>query len=225
MPRTATRRAPRRKAAAKPAAPGNGRGPALAVEVVALSSLRPHPRNYRHHPDDQLTHIEASIREHGFYRNVVVAADGTILAGHGVTQAARKMGIERIPVVRLPFGPEDPRSLRVLAGDNEILRLAEVDDRMLTDMLKELAALDGLVGTGFDASMLAALDMVTRPPDQRGDKDHDGAWVGMPEFTPMGPNPRIIVSFANAEDQRRFFDEVLRAKIINKRVWNVWTLW
>lgn len=53
------------------------------IEHVDPKRLKPHPRNYRGHPDDQLAHIERSIRDNGVYRNVLVARDYTILAGHG----------------------------------------------------------------------------------------------------------------------------------------------
>ena len=41
------------------------------------------------------------------YRNVVVANDGTLVAGHGVVQAARELG-QTTPWQALPYGP-DPR--------------------------------------------------------------------------------------------------------------------
>jgi hypothetical protein len=72
----------------------------LLAKLVAVDDLKPHPRNYRIHPEDQLQHIIRSIQEH-FYRNVVAAREGTILAGHGVVIAARKLGLSKVPVVRL----------------------------------------------------------------------------------------------------------------------------
>lgn len=54
----------------------------LVTEDAAIDELRAHPRNYRRHPDDQLAHIMRSIELHGFYRAVVIARDGTVLAGH-----------------------------------------------------------------------------------------------------------------------------------------------
>ena len=63
------------------------------AEMTPVSDLKPHPRNYKDHPDDQLEHIIESIKSTGFYRNIVIAQDGTILAGHGVVAAAKKMGL------------------------------------------------------------------------------------------------------------------------------------
>ena len=54
------------------------------LELLPLAELRPHPRNDGTHPPDEIAHLKASITTHGVYRNVVVAQDGTILAGHGV---------------------------------------------------------------------------------------------------------------------------------------------
>ena len=121
------------------------------VTQAPVDTLRPHPRNYRTHPEDQLAHIVRSLQLHGFYRNVVVARDGTILAGHGVVLAARQLGLETVPVIRLDVAPDDARALQVLTGDNEIANLGDVDDRELTELLRELATEDWdlLLGTGF----------------------------------------------------------------------------
>ena len=135
------------------------------VEVVPITSLKPHPRNYRRHPDDQRDHIEASMREHGVYRNVVIARDGTILAGHGVVEAATHAGVTEVPVVRLDVDPDDPAAIQVLVGDNGAGLLAEVDHRLLTDHLKALAEMDALLGTGYDEMALAALTAIDFEPN------------------------------------------------------------
>jgi len=180
------------------------------VEVVSVDSLRPHERNYREHPDDQLDHIVHSIQEHGFYRNVVVAKDGTILAGHGVVQAAKKLGMETIPVIRLAVTANDPQAIRVLTGDNEISALAEVDDRLLSELLRELreASDGGLLGTGYDEKMLANLVLVTRPLDEIEDFDAAAAWAGLPEYEQQGQSPQLILSF-QSDDERAAFVEKL----------------
>jgi len=216
---------PKRKASPKPKRITRKAAP----EEVAIGDLKPHPKNYREHTDDQLAHIEESIRANGVYRNVVIAKDGTILAGHGVVQAAMKMGMKTITVIRLPFASNDPRALKVLAGDNEISRLARVDDRELTNLLKEIADSPDydLVGTGFDDRMLAALVMVTRPQDEIGDFDAAAEWVGMPDHEPGTPAYRLLIQFRNADDRVAFLkhaklaDEKLAAYTGGK-VWSTW---
>ena len=148
----ATKKAPAKKSGKPATKPARSKGaPAFTVETVKIDTLKDHPRNYRTHPDDQLDHIIASIKQHGFYRNIVIAKEGTILGGHGVTKAAKKMGLDSVPVIRLNISPNSSQALKVLAGDNGIAHLGEVDDRMFTEILKEIKEIDieGLIGTGY----------------------------------------------------------------------------
>lgn len=150
-----------------------------SAEVVPLDELRPHPENYRAHPDDQRRHLVGSIRRHGLYRNVVVARDSTILAGHGVVEAVREIGLAEIPVVRLDLAPDDPEALAVLTGDNEVARLALVDDRHLAALLRRVreTSPEHLLGTGFNAEglddELARLLREVSAPDEFGVLDPD----------------------------------------------------
>lgn len=185
--------------------------PPFTIEEVSVTALRPHPRNYREHPEDQLNHIVQSIRENGIYRNVIIARDNTILAGHGVVLAAAKMGMATIPVRRLDVNPEDPRALKVLVGDNEMSHLGVRKDREATELLKSIKEQDpaGLLGTGFDDLMLAGLLMVTRPANEIRDVDEAAHWVGMPSYDlddgGKAPKFNVVINFASEEDREAFF--------------------
>lgn len=195
---------------------------------MAVDALRPHPRNYRTHPEDQLAHIEQSLRLHGFYRNIVIARDGTILAGHGVVLAARRLGLEEVPVIRLDIGPDDARALQVLTGDNEIANLGDVDDRELTELLRELATEDWdlLLGTGFSEQQLAALALVTRPTSELADLEAAGEWLGLPGLEGADPEPRITIRFQDLTDRDRFMADVLGAEYpILRKKGEIWTTW
>jgi len=176
----------------------------LRTEMVPLDSLRPHPKNYRKHPEDQLEHLAQSIREHGFYRNVVVAQDGTVLAGHGVVEASHKLGLEEIPVTRIALDADSPRALKILAGDNTVSNLADDDDRALAEILRTLNEEDSLLGTGFDQQMLANFLMITRPASEIQDMDTAAAWVGMPEFEAAELDIFAKVRFLTEEDRKEF---------------------
>lgn len=181
----------------------------FTLETVDIATLKRHPRNYRQHPPEQLEHLKASIREHGLYRRIIVARDGTILAGHGIAQAATELGIVRIPVARLPLEPDDPRALKLLAGDNEVSLSAEVDDRALTELLKEIleSSPGGLTGTGFDESQLCALVYTTRPEHEIVSKNDSAEWLGLPAYSSPDDLPRLIVSFADEQDRARFVEQ------------------
>ena len=182
----------------------------LESRLIDVGELKPHPRNYRVHPDDQLAHVEESIRKNGFYKNIIAARDGTILAGHGAVAAAKKIGLKVVPVVFLDVGPEDPKALKVLIGNNEIQHLAEVDDRALSNLLKEMqASIEGIIGTGFDEQMLANLVFTTRPEHEILDKNFAAHWAGLPEYShEAASHSFVVVSFASAEDREKFFNFV-----------------
>lgn len=152
----------------------------LVAVMTPLDQLKPHPRNYRDHPDDQIEHLKASLLEFGWYRNVVTARDLTILAGHGIVRAAQSLAMTDGPVVTLDLDPLEPRALKILALDNTSSRLARDDERALAVILREIADLPEveLIGTGFDLESLAALELslVTPqvvPPDSFRSYDDD----------------------------------------------------
>ena len=192
-----------------------------------VADLKSHPQNYQLHPDNQLDQIEASIRQHGFYRNIVVSSDNVILAGHGVVQAVARMGKKRVPVIKLELHSSDPKALKVMTSDNEINNLAKVNDRALTDLLKGLLELEGpmaLIGTGFDANQLAALAFTTRPASEMEDQDAAAEWIGMPDWEKKPESPSVNVRFDNAADRKEFMDRI-GATLINKRIGDAWAIW
>jgi hypothetical protein len=176
------------------------------VEIVPLDSLKAHPRNYRTHPADQIAHLQKSIKDNGQYRNIVIAQDGTILAGHGVAQAMREMGKTEVAVYRLNIQPTDPRALKVLAGDNEIAHLGEINDRALSELLREVKEvdIDGLIGTGYDEMMLANLVFVSRAEGEIKDHNEAAHWVGLPDYDPGQRPEKMIVSFESEADRQDF---------------------
>ena len=177
------------------------------VELVRVEELKPHSRNYRTHPDDQIEHLIESIRESGIYRNVVVARDYTILAGHGVVEAVKRMGRDRVPCIRLELDPDDPRALKIMAADNEASHAGTQDDRKLSELLKEVHKEVGLAGTGYDERKLANYVMTTRPQSEVKDFDEAAEWIGMPEFTPATEPERLIVMFTSYADRKAFIEK------------------
>lgn len=197
------------------------------IEMVPIAGLKPHPRNYRKHGEEQLKHIIASLKSSGFYRNIIIAKDDTILAGHGVVLACEKMGIASIPVVRLDLDPFDPKALKVLTGDNEISRGGDVDDRLLSEILRDIAhSSDGLLGTGFDENQLAAFVMVTRHEDEIKDFNAAKEWVGLPIYQEEDSTEKdeliIRISFKSDKDRQEFVEKT-HLQIASKQGNRVWS--
>ena len=129
----------------------------LSVETWPLERLTANPENYRAHPDAQLEHLRLSLRDFGWYKNVVVREDGTVLAGHGIIAAAKAEGMAEVPVH--VFRGTEAEARKLMVADNEASRLAEDDPDQLSQLLEAIRADSetGLQGTGHDDTSLAEL--------------------------------------------------------------------
>lgn len=130
---------------------------ALAIEQVSIDDLIPYARNSRTHSDAQVAQIAASIREFGFTNPVLIDAGAGIIAGHGRVLAARKLGLQQVPAIRIDYMTEAQKRAYVIA-DNKLALNAGWDNELLALELGELgdAGFD-LSLTGFDDDELAAL--------------------------------------------------------------------
>lgn len=142
----------------------------FAVEWLPIADLKPHPRNPNRHPAVNLETLRARVKRHGPYKNAVVADDLTILAGHGIIEAARLEGWPSWPCERRPYGPEHPDALDILVGDNESADASnpggpERDTALLAQLLREQNEREGLAGTGYDEARLAELLAETEVPN------------------------------------------------------------
>jgi DNA modification methylase len=140
-------------------APRNKTAPTTgSLEVVALDSLIPYARNSRTHSDEQVAQIAASIREFGFTNPVLIGAESDIIAGHGRILAARKLGLDEVPCIRLGHLSESQKRAYVIA-DNKLALNAGWDEELLKIELASLRDDDGfdLDLTGFSSDELAAL--------------------------------------------------------------------
>ena len=157
----------------------------------------------------------------------MIARDDTILAGHGVVLAVKRMGLSEVPVYRVDVEPDSVEAIQILTGDNEMGNLAVVDDRALSELLRELAVDDiaNLLGTGFDELSLAALAMVTRPASELADLDEAGEWLGLPGFAKADDVPTLLVKFDSDDDRRRFLEEIAYGPERVSRIGGGHTIW
>jgi len=120
------------------------------IEHWPLENLIPYVRNARTHSDEQVAQIAASIREFGFTNPVLIDGEGNIIAGHGRVLAARKLGMQKVPCIRLDHLTETQRRAYTIA-DNKLTLNAEWDEELLALELKELVDLEyDIELTGFD---------------------------------------------------------------------------
>lgn len=123
----------------KPKTPDEG----PRIEMLPIAEIKPRECNPRKHPPEQIEALAKSIREFGFTAPVLIEADGTLIAGHGRVEAAKKAGLERVPCLRV--GHLTPAQVRAyVIADNRLGLDATWDSDALS------AELDALKSDNFD---------------------------------------------------------------------------
>jgi DNA modification methylase len=149
------------------------------IEPVPVGRLRPYPGNPRTHSKKQVGQIADSIRRFGFTNPVLIGEDGEIIAGHGRVEAAKLLGLESVPTLRLAHLDASQRRAYVLA-DNKLALNAGWDQELLAIELQGLIAVDfDIEITGFS---LTEIDVVL-------DEAREGAPNGPVEAEDQIPVP------------------------------------
>lgn len=106
-------------------------------EIVNINSMRPWPRNYMEHSERQLDSLQSSLGEFGQFKNII-AWKGFIVAGHGLVEAARLKGWQRIEVKQLPEEWTETQVEAVLVADNRLGQLGAANDEKLMAILESV---------------------------------------------------------------------------------------
>ena len=123
---------------------------ATSIERWPVDKLIPYVRNARTHSDGQIAQIAASIKEFGFINPILVGTDAVIIAGHARLSAARKLGLEAVPVIIIDGLNENQRRALVLA-DNKLALNAGWDEETLHLEIEALRTAEYDLGLiGFD---------------------------------------------------------------------------
>ncbi len=113
----------------------------LHIEYLSVASLKPYPRNARTHSAKQLRQIADSIKAFGFTNPLIIDGEAMILAGRGRLAAAKLLGMDKVPCVRLSSMTPAQKKAYVLA-DNKLALNAGWDEELLALELQELSVLE-----------------------------------------------------------------------------------
>lgn len=129
--------------------------PELTVEEVPTESLIPYARNAKIHTNEQIDQICESIGEFGFNDPVAVwdGPDGPeIIEGHGRVMAAKKLGLDVVPVVRLDHLSDEQRRAYGIVH-NKLTMNTGWDFAKLDEEVESLANID-MGAFGFDSMQI-----------------------------------------------------------------------
>ena len=141
-----------------------------ALDKVSVANLRPYTGNARTHSKKQIRQIAQSIQRFGFTNPVLISDSNEIIAGHGRVEAAKFLGMQAVPALRLSHLDAAQRRAYLIA-DNKLALNAGWDHEILAVELQALIELDfGIEVTGFS---MAEVDLILKEViDSSADSQH-----------------------------------------------------
>jgi len=142
----------------------------LTVVYQTTDKLSAHPSNARTHSRHQINQLAKSIEKFGFANPILVDHKNTIIAGHGRVLAAKTLGMDRVPTIRLENLSENEIRAYIIA-DNKLAERAGWDKEILAIELQHLMTVDNdldITITGFE---IPEIDLILGNASQKQDSD------------------------------------------------------
>ena len=122
----------------------------MQVQSMKISEVKPYDKNPRKN-DDGVDAVANSIKEFGWQQPIVVDKDNVIIVGHTWYKAAKKLKMDKVPVVVASnLSDEQVRAYRL--ADNKTGELTDWDMGLLDDELANIADID-MSDFGFDLDL------------------------------------------------------------------------
>jgi site-specific DNA-methyltransferase (adenine-specific) len=135
----------------------------MQVEHWPIERLIEYARNPRKN-DHAVDRVAAAIREFGFRVPVIAKSDGTVVDGHLRLKAAKKLGLETVPVMLA----DDMTDIQIKAfrlSVNKMAEMAEWDNELLVLELADLGEMGfDMDLTGFTLDEISALTPLELEP-------------------------------------------------------------
>lgn len=121
-----------------------------------ISQIHPYENNPRNN-EAAIEPVAQSIKRFGFRVPILIDGKGTIIAGHTRYEAAKRLGMDEVPCIRVDdLTDEQIRAYRI--ADNKVAEASSWNDDILRAEMDALKALDvDLTDTGFSEVELDGL--------------------------------------------------------------------
>jgi DNA modification methylase len=128
-------------------------GRVLSVEYSPIADLKTNPSATRKHTRRKIRRLAGWIKEIGFTKPLVVDNNNVIVAGNACFEAAKELGMSKVPTVRLD-GLSEHQLRSYAIADNRLCEIAEWDEPMLALEFQHLLSIDcpefDIATTGFE---------------------------------------------------------------------------
>lgn len=121
----------------------------LRIEYLPVGALKPYKKNARKHSKKDIDAIKASIHDLEFNDPIGIwGKENLIVEGHGRLIAAKELGMETVPCIRLDHLSDEQRRAYALAH-NRTAELSAWDEMLKNSELREINAFD-MTAFGFE---------------------------------------------------------------------------
>jgi hypothetical protein len=118
-----------------------------AVVAVSLDALKPNPKNPNKHTPAQIKRLAKIIKRNGWRHPIIVSKTSElIVVGHGRLEAAKLLGLEKVPVAYQEFDDAD-EEYQFMVADNAIADWSNLDFSAINFEVPNL-------GPDFDVDLL-----------------------------------------------------------------------
>lgn len=138
----------------------------MDIKDVNISEIKPYLKNPRKIPEEAVNKVAASLKEFGFRQPIVVDKNMEIVAGHTRLLAAKKLGLDVVPVhIAQNLTESQIKAYRL--ADNKVAEFSDWDDPILDAELDELLNLDfDMSEFGFE---LPEIEIKEEPAEEEKD--------------------------------------------------------
>lgn len=127
------------------------------LQLFSVDKLIKYEKNSRLHSSEQIDRLAESMKIFGFTNPILINNKNEIIAGHGRLEAAKKLGLDKVPVIQLEHLTEEQLRAYIIA-DNRLAELSTWDTEILKSELSELKEIGfELDVIGFDDLKLSEL--------------------------------------------------------------------
>lgn len=175
----------------------------MDIQQIEIDKIIPYHNNPR--KNQAIDKVASSLSEYGFQQPIVVDKNMVVIVGHTRLQGAKKIGMEKVPVLIADLDEAKAKAYRI--ADNRLSEDSAWDYDLLKaeiDILKEINF--DINELGFEEQELETI-IFQENHDSKEWLDHEEHWQDMPSFehTNIDAFRSLTVHFGNKEDVDTFF--------------------
>ena len=188
------------------------------IVETPIKDIHPYPDNPRQNRE-AVDKVAESIKEFGFKQPIVVDKDGVIIVGHTRLLAAKKLKMDKVPVLKADDLTEEQAKAYRLA-DNKTNEFAEWDMNLLISELQDITDID-MSDFGFDLSILDEPEEMEVEDDDFEPEPPEDPVSQKGDLYILGEHRLLCGDSCNMDDVTRLMDGDRADMVFTDPPWNV----